>query len=381
MSKQRVALLTYAIDNRPAKGTAIVARKYTEALLERPNEFEVTLLHYEPCQDPIYTHGAREVIFPTFRWSVLNRRSFRQLYYFITTHDRYDVMQWFQPRLYPFFWLAPARHILVTVHGAGDITAPHVFQLSRAVFNWTLRLGRYWVARAIAVSTYASQEIQQAYHISREKIAIIPNGVDTVFFHKTTEVEKERVCQKYGLPSRFLLNIGRHVPHKNVLRVIEAFEEATKRDLASDIHLVQVGTGGTDRVHIEACIHASSVRSRIHTYEFIEEKDLPVLYQLAEAFLFPSLNEGQGMPVLEAMASETPVLTSNTTSLKEIGEGAALLVDPENTSDIADGICRIIDDAARREALIHAGSERAHLFSWREAADKLYAVYRELNTL
>ena len=152
MKKIRVALMTYAIDGRQAKGTAVVAQHWTEALLEARDRFDLTFIHYEKSSEDIYNHGVREVILPRFRVQFLNRRSLRMIYYFLTTKDEYDIMQWFQPRLYPFFWLAPTKHIVVAVHGAGDVVKGAPFNLMRHIFNWTLMLFKWRVSAALVGS-------------------------------------------------------------------------------------------------------------------------------------------------------------------------------------------------------------------------------------
>ena len=140
MNKLKVALMTYSIDGRKAKGTAIVARKCAEALIGAKDNIELTFIHYENSNDPIYSYGVREVIFPEFRWRFLNRRSLRQIYYFLTTKDRFDIIHWFQPRLYPFFWFAPAKYLVVTLNGAGDIAGVNHFDFMRQGFYLTFQI-------------------------------------------------------------------------------------------------------------------------------------------------------------------------------------------------------------------------------------------------
>ena len=161
--KIRVGLMTYAIDGRKAKGTAVVARKSVEALLRARDRFDLTFLHFEKSDDWVYQHGVREVIFPTFRWRIFNHRFFRMTYYFLSTRDRYDIIEWFQSRLYPLFWLAPTRYIVAALHGAGDLSPDGRFILSRSIFNWTLKLFNKKVSIAIAGSEYAKKDIVEKY--------------------------------------------------------------------------------------------------------------------------------------------------------------------------------------------------------------------------
>lgn len=368
--------MTYAIDGRKAKGTALVARKSVEALISRKEDFDITLIHYEKSDDPIYSQGIREIIFPTFKWKFLNRRFFRQIYYFIMTKDNYDIVHWFQPRVYPFFWLAPARKIMVTVHGAGDITAPGYFNLSRYMFNWTLRLAKKKVDAVIVCSEFAKKEVIDAYGFLESQVYVIYNGAESSF-RPASEEKISAVKKKYDLPEKFFLNVSRLNPHKNVPRLIAAFEDFLSKN-KSDLHLVNVGAGGYEKEKVNAIVGRSKYKDRIHLVGYIEEEDLPALYSAAFAFIFPSLNEGFGLPVIESMACGTPVVTSNITSLPEVSGKAAILVNPFNEKEIAEAMEKVAKDKDLREEMISEGLVNASKFTWEEMGAKLIKLYFDL---
>jgi glycosyltransferase involved in cell wall biosynthesis len=375
--KIRIALLTSTIDGRRASGTALVARKCVEALLARQTEFDITLLHYELADDPIYQAGAREVLMPRLPWP-LNRRSLRFLAYVLSTRDRFDIIHWFQPRLYPYFFLAPARHTVVTVHGAGDITDNKAhFIFSRFFYNLTLILLRRKIRIAIAGSTYAANDIIEKYGFLREQVRAVNNGVDPAFARATPE-EIERCREKYGLPrGKFFLGVGRMVPNKNVPRIIEAYNLFCRTNSGNEIPLIHVGTRGSDRERVEELIAAGAYRERIRLQGFIEQEDLPALYSAAFALVFPLLNEGFGLPALEAMACGTPAIVSDT-AFPEITEDDAVLVNALSEKSIAEGMRKIVNDETLYRTLKEDGQKKAKMYTWERMTENVIKIYKDL---
>ena len=374
--KIRVALMVSTIDGRRAKGTAVVARKCVEALLERRDEFDLTFIHYEKSDDPIYRHGVREIIFPRFRWSFLNRRFARFAYYVFSTKDRFDIMQWFQPRLYPLFWLMPTEHIVVTVHGAGDVARGNRFNLMRHVFNWTLILFRRRVAVAIAGSEYARKDIIEHYHFTDAQMRVLHNGAEAAFSRRSPE-EIAAVKKKYGLPDAFFLGVGRLIPVKNVLRTLMAFDRFASENPGETISFVHVGAGGSERPAIDAFLAKTRFKDRIVLVEYVEQDDLPALYSGAFALVFPIFNEGFGLPVIEAMACGTPTIISETAA-PEMTNDDAILVNAMSEESIANAMKEMLNNPGLRQKLIKNGFACAERYSWKAMQDKLIAIYKEL---
>jgi len=374
-TKMRIALMTYAIDGRRAKGTALVARKCVLELLKRKDELDLTFIHYEKTDDAMYREGVREVLFPELWPRFLNRRSLRQIYYFFTTKDRYDVVQWFQPRLYPFFWFAPATHIVVNLHGAGDITAPRAFfDIPRAVFNFVIKYFSTYITAAIAVSYAARDEIVAHYKIPPEKVHVIYNGGGEDFVPIVKE-EAFRVAEAYGIDRPFVLAVSRLQPHKNLARLIDAYTRARQSGIHQLLVIVGESAGAEKELYAQAkrSPHADDIRF----ISYVREEDLNALYSAADLFVYPSLDEGFGLPVIEAFASGTPVVSSNIPALKEVGGGAALLVDPHSTESIAKGIREALG-ADTPKKLIDKGLARASFFTWEKAGNNLFALYAKL---
>ena len=374
--KIRVALMTYTIDGREAKGTAVVARHWTEALMKVRDRFELTFLHYEKSHEDIYNYSVREVIFPEIPVPLFNRRSLRMIWYFLTTRDEYDVIQWFQPRLYPLFWLAPARHIFVAVHGAGDVVKGAPFNLMRHVFNWTLMLFKWRVSAALVGSEFAKNDCLKHYGFAPAQMHVVHYGVDDIF-RPADRAAILRVRQKYGLPGKFLLNIARLDPAKNALRAMKAFILFAQHSSDIDMHFVNVGWKGSEKPLVDVFLADSPLKDRIHIVKYVETEDLPIVYSAAFALAFPLLNEGFGLPVLEAMACGTPVLCAET-AFPDVARDEAVLVDAYSEESIADGIRRICSDAVLRETLKERGLRKVRDFTWEASGRKFIDVYERV---
>jgi glycosyltransferase involved in cell wall biosynthesis len=168
--------------------------------------------------------------------------------------------------------------------------------------------------------------------------------------------------------------LGGERPHKNARNVVRAFAEARRR-AALPHALVLAGTLPKNRGRVEALISALDLESVVRRTGLVEDEDLPGLFAGADAFLYPTLYEGFGLPVVEAMACGVPVLTSSTSALQEVAGGHALLVDPMDVEAIAGGVVTLATDAAKRAELAKLGLARAADFSWDKAAEATLGVY------
>jgi glycosyltransferase involved in cell wall biosynthesis len=228
----------------------------------------------------------------------------------------------------------------------------------------------------ISVSDITSEHLQQYLKVPRDRIHTIYSGLNDGFRARLSPEQLEAVRQRFKLPPRFLLYCGAVYPPKNFTRLIQAF---AKVGPAQGIPLVIAGGG--NRYLSQHELHEPE-RQRIgkwvHWPGWIENKDLPAFYQLAEGLLLPSLYESVGMPIMEAMASGCPVLTSDRFGTKEIAGDAALLVNPESVDAIAAGIDRLLNDQQLRATNVAAGLERAKRFTWTQTASELMRVLESL---
>ncbi len=381
MQKKTIALMTYAIDGRQAKGTALYARKLTEGLLrEYGDEFEFTLVHYEKSDDPIYRMGAKEILFPHLAWNLPYGSRFLRFLLFCWRNrkESFDIVHWFQPRVYPFFWLIPARRIVITAHAAGDITAPRSFRsFSRAVFNATLLLANKKVDVLLAVSEYARKEIITEYRADPDRVVVTYNGGGEVY-QPLPKDECASFVERYSLRPPYILSVARFQPHKNVERLVDAYSIFRQEHPSLNHSLVLVGSPVKGYSAVEDAINSSAYKDDIQVVPYVAEEDMNQLYACADLFVFISVNEGFGLPVVEAMASGTPVVTATSTSLPEVVGGAALCVDPYNTEKVAFALAEVLLSKELRQDLIRQGLLRAKSFSWGITVGKTVEIYRTL---
>jgi glycosyltransferase involved in cell wall biosynthesis len=226
------------------------------------------------------------------------------------------------------------------------------------------------VAKVVTVSEFSRQRIAATLGLDAADIAVIPNGVSETF-RPQSEAEISAVRTALDLPPRYLLLQATSDKRKNLARVLGVWQQLA-HDIDDDLWLVV--SGNLSRQHIFGEIGEIEDLPRTKLLGFVAEANLAPLVAGAESFLFPSLYEGFGLPILEAMACGTPVLTADATATREIAAGAGLLVDPASAESIAAGIKAISADRGLRKRLSTAGLARARLYSWDAAADK----YRQL---
>jgi glycosyltransferase involved in cell wall biosynthesis len=183
-----------------------------------------------------------------------------------------------------------------------------------------------------------------------------------------------KVAKRYGLSAPYILYVGKLEARKNICRLLRAFHRARSATKA-DVRLVLVGRRFWDLEQMDATISELGLQPHVTELGYVAGEDLPALYSAAELFVFPSLWEGFGFPVLEAMKCGTPVITSNVSCLPEIAGGAALLVDPLSIDQIAESIASTMNDPAQRKSLAHRGLTQAAKFTWEETARKTLAAY------
>ncbi len=215
----------------------------------------------------------------------------------------------------------------------------------------------------IAVSAFTASQISDLLGVERSRIRVVHHGIRFPTPQTTPENDRQPIVLAVGAVQR----------RKNSARLVEAF--AT---VPAPWKLVLAGSAGYGAEDARRAMDRSPVRDRICMPGYVSDQELRALYSRASVFAFPSLDEGFGMPVLEAMAQGIPVLTSNCSALPEIAGGAALLVDPRNTDAIAEGLVSLTADLALREALCSRGKLRAQEFSWDRAVSETWTVYQEL---
>lgn len=260
------------------------------------------------------------------------------------------------------------RTQVVSMHDMATLDHPEWFDWKFARWYQVLlpNLARR-AQRIITISEYSRHRICALTGISHAKVVVTPLAADARFQPAST-AQQQMVRQRLGLPERYVLAVGSLEPRKNLARLFAAWQ--AWEDRPSGLALAVVGGQGKvfRNVGYEHVPNGVSLLGRV------TDDDLPALYSAAEAFAYPSLYEGFGLPPLEAMACGTPVLTSSVTSLPEVVGNSAVLVQPEDVASILHGLRRIVSDAALQEELRGRGLARARRYSWDETASMTWDV-------
>lgn len=269
---------------------------------------------------------------------------------------------------------------IITVHDVMPLLFPQLFTLKHRLI---VRAGLARVAQQadmVIVPSYAVQhDVQHYLHISKDRVVVIPEGCEPRFRPLAEPEQLYRVRVKYGLPPLYMLCLGTLEPRKNITTLLHAF--ARLRQILHGepaLHLVVAGARGWQEQTIFQTIKSLALEQVVCLPGFINDEDLPALYGGALLFVFPSLYEGFGLPVLEAMSCGVPVVTSNTSAMPEVAGDAALLVDPYDVKGMATAIAAIVHDASLRDNLRQKGLARAQQFSWEMTARQTLDLYLAL---
>jgi glycosyltransferase involved in cell wall biosynthesis len=275
----------------------------------------------------------------------------------------------------PLFTPTPAIFVM---HGADWLAFPqNYYFFDRLYHKVSLPLFCRKAERIISVSQNATQIAVKQLNLPPSQVVTVYHGFRTDFRRVDDPERQARARARYKLPEKFILYVGRIYPMKNVRGLVEAFAQLRDRIPHS---LVISGIKHYKTEPDFAAIDRYSLHDRVIPTGFVEEEDLPTLYSMADAFVLPSLYEGFGIPLLEAMACGCPIVTSTQGSCPEVVDGAGVLVNPRDTSDIAAGIYRVVTDRVLASSLVEKGYQRVAQFSWekcaRETLDVIAAAAR-----
>src|SRR3989441_4146012 len=268
---------------------------------------------------------------------------------------------------------------VVTIHDCIHLMFPQYLpsRLTLQYARTSIALAARRAARVMTVSESSKRDILRFVDVKPEKIDVIYNAYDERFTIEPREEDVVRVRERYQLHDEFVLYAGNVKPHKNLERLIDAFDLVRKRGL-DHLKLVMIGDDISKYTALRRAVHQHQLHKYVRFLGYLPEETLAVMYRLAGVFVFPSLYEGFGLPPLEAMASGTPVVTSNVSSLPEVAGDAAVLVDPYDPRAIAEGIPRRLTDQALRRDLRKRGVARAGQFSWEQSVRRVRAIYGEV---
>jgi glycosyltransferase involved in cell wall biosynthesis len=352
-------------------GTENYSLHLIRGLLSLGSEHSFRLYFNQAPPDDLFAHHAERRIIPFPR---------------LWTHFRLSwEMAWEAPDLLfvpaHVLPLVRPRCCVATVHDLGFHYFPEAHTpFQNAYLRWATRFNARCAARVLADSEATRQDLIRLCGTAESKIVVVYPGCDESLAPVTDPAMLAAVCRRYGLTKHYLLYVGSLQPRKNLVRLVEAFASlhesrpADKESPIADLQLVLAGPTGWLFDEILDRITHLGLSDRVVVTGYVPTADLASLLSGALAFVFPSLYEGFGLPVLEAMACGTPVVCSNVSSLPEVAGNAALLVDPLDTEALVEALARIVSDPGLRRELVQRGFRQAKRFSWRRCARETLQV-------
>ena len=276
--------------------------------------------------------------------------------------------------------LTPCTSV-VTIHDCIHLRFPQYLpsKLGYAYARAQMWTATHRAARVITVSEASKGDILRYFRVPESRIEVIYNAIDDRFWQEPPADEVARVRERYRLTDPFILYAGNIKPHKNLERLIESFHLLRQNSPElKDVQLLIIGDEISKYAALRRAVHRHKLHKHVRFFGFVSDQTLAALYRLADVFVFPSLYEGFGLPPLEAMASGTPVITSNVSSLPEVVGDAALMIDPYEPAAIAEAMHRVLTDAALRSDLRQRGLIRAREFSWERSIKRVREIYDEV---
>jgi glycosyltransferase involved in cell wall biosynthesis len=281
--------------------------------------------------------------------------------------------------LHSLHYTMPLSHPLpqvVTLHDLTYFVYPQYHILpKRYFFRNFIRLSGRKAERLVAVSESTRQDAIRLAGLAAEKIISAPLGV-TAEFQPIRDLQRlQPIKEKYRLPSRFILFVGLLEPRKNLITLLHAYRHIYQQ--IGDVRLVIVGRQGWKMRQTRQLLDSLALTPYVHFTGYVEQQDLPAIYNLADVFVYPSLYEGFGLPVLEALACGVPVITSEVSSMPEIAGETALYFPPTDDLALAQVLLELLQDEEQRKALSIAGPKRAARFTWEETARRTRLAYAQ----
>jgi glycosyltransferase involved in cell wall biosynthesis len=284
-----------------------------------------------------------------------------------------------KPQLLHVQYTAPvfcSTPVIASVHDVSFLEYPAYFTPFRALqLRCTVHRTVKSAARVITPSEFSKRRILSSYQLDEDKVVVLPNGVASAFRPMPRESAQRWVYSSFGLRAPYILTVGDLQPRKNHAGLIRAFEKLVRSHPQLPHQLVIVGKENWRASTVHDAAKRSSVADRIHFTGFVSDEGLLRLYGGCDLFVYPSLYEGFGLPILEAMACSRAVACSNTSAMPEVADSAAILFDPSSTDDIALAMRDLLLNPELRQRMERLGMHRAATFSWESTAGKTLDLY------
>jgi glycosyltransferase involved in cell wall biosynthesis len=346
----------------------------TELLQRQSSDLQILLLVQDDDPDFAFPQEHAQIIrVPAKFFRYLPLRFVLEQFYIprLTRKHKVDVLHSLH---YSFPLLRTRARKIITVHDMTSFVMPEVHNRIKAYyFRFFLRAGSWLANGLIFVSNSTSEDWTRYFPKKSSLTFVIPHGKASIFRPDLSTEKINTVLQKYSLTEPYLLYVGTIEPRKNLTRLVKAFAQLAPS--FPQYRLVLAGMMGWKYTDLFDSIQSLDIQSRVIFTGFIAEEDKPYLISGSQLFVYPSLYEGFGMPVLEAMACGTPTLTSNTSSLSEVAGEGALLIEPTSVEDIASGLRRLLTNVSLRDSIRQKALQQASLFDWGHAADMTIHAY------
>ncbi|MEK7501997.1 MAG: glycosyltransferase family 1 protein [Patescibacteria group bacterium] len=351
------------------------------SIIDKKNEYFIYLPTNPASDMPKEERNWHYVVFSSIKlWTLLGLS--KKLF-----SDRNKIDVFFSPTHYlPLYVPCPSVISIL------DVSYLHFPKLFKKKDLYQLKLwGRYSIGKAkkiITISKASKNDIIKAYGVSEDKVVVVCPGIKSEIQNSKSETNTKLKMQnskslkeKFGIDKEFILFVGTLQPRKNIGKLIEAFSRLKTQDLRlkTDLELIIVGKKGWMYEDILNAPKKFGIADRVKFLDSVTDEDLPSFYKNAICFVLPSLYEGFGLPILEAMKYGCPVITSNVSSLPEAGGDAAVYFNPESVEDIAEKIEKVISSEKLRQEMVKKGYEQVKKFSWEKTARETLKVLQELS--
>jgi glycosyltransferase involved in cell wall biosynthesis len=373
MEQNPVFLMKIAIDahslGTQAGGNETYYRQLIRGLAQDNSQNRYTLFHTHPFDLPEAERDPRFTLRRIPRSPILRLAAALPL-----------ALRQIRPDIFHCQYVKPlwnSGKTVVTIHDLAHEHHPEFFRPSEVrrmvkLVRWTARKAHH----ILTVSEFSAADIASRFGVPREKITVAYQAASPVFHPRDRQTCQEHLARTYAVRPPFILYVGRIQARKNLPRLVEAYARVRKRGAAAT--LVIVGKKDWQSERLLEKIRELGLESNVLFTGFVPFEDLPLFYNAAEVFVFPSFFEGFGLPVIESMASGAATITSYGSSLEEVAGNAAVLIDPSDTNSIASALEKVLSDRALRERLAAAGIQRASQFSKDGLVKKTLGVYQSL---
>jgi len=369
MRQYRVGIDVHSIGSRKG-GNETYYRELVKELVKVPCDHRFFLYYTNPAAGQQHEGNSR------FTQQVLSpAHPLLRIPFAIPQRARIDRLDLFHAQ-----FIVPPLLKCKTVTTIPDIAYEHYPQffpaLQRAWLKLLVRESAHRADHIITVSEYSKRDLVRTYGICEEKITVTYEGAGDEFVPLDRDKAKEKLASQYGIDGNFVLYVGRLQARKNLLRLVRAYARVRRAGLPQK--LVLAGAPDTMFQPVLTCIRELQLQEDVVLPGYVATADLPSFYNAAQVFVYPSLFEGFGLPLMEAMACGTPVITSQGSSLGEVAGEAAVLVDPLDEASIAEAMTKVLSNPELRRRLSEAGLRRSRQFSFAKAAQQTLAVYERV---